>query len=129
MKSPSWSKSKMCRHPMPPSDARLPKVPPSLIPNQTQYWLSISLQCWSKRKCLRSANHRQWPRLRYSYPPKRQPPPPPPNCCRELFVSRLPRNWWRYKHNRHSPPSNRYRSEEHTSELQSPCNLVCRLLL
>src|SRR5205807_9052567 len=27
---------------------------------------------------------------------------------------------------RHLP---RYRSEEHTSELQSPCNLVCRLLL
>src|SRR5256885_5117025 len=24
---------------------------------------------------------------------------------------------------------NGYRSEEHTSELQSPCNLVCRLLL
>src|SRR5256885_3062534 len=24
---------------------------------------------------------------------------------------------------------NRFRSEEHTSELQSPCNLVCRLLL
>src|SRR5256885_5017240 len=23
----------------------------------------------------------------------------------------------------------RFRSEEHTSELQSPCNLVCRLLL
>src|SRR2546426_6092221 len=28
----------------------------------------------------------------------------------------------------HSPRSRR-RSEEHTSELQSPCNLVCRLLL
>src|ERR1039457_920221 len=28
------------------------------------------------------------------------------------------------------PPSRAlYRSEEHTSELQSPCNLVCRLLL
>src|SRR5256885_5797953 len=27
------------------------------------------------------------------------------------------------------PPSRRARSEEHTSELQSPCNLVCRLLL
>src|SRR2546426_6090434 len=27
------------------------------------------------------------------------------------------------------PPSRRPRSEEHTSELQSPCNLVCRLLL
>src|SRR5205807_9811910 len=26
-------------------------------------------------------------------------------------------------------PSQRKRSEEHTSELQSPCNLVCRLLL
>src|SRR5256885_8520372 len=27
------------------------------------------------------------------------------------------------------PSSQRLRSEEHTSELQSPCNLVCRLLL
>src|SRR2546426_10108983 len=26
-------------------------------------------------------------------------------------------------------PLNQDRSEEHTSELQSPCNLVCRLLL
>ena len=26
-------------------------------------------------------------------------------------------------------PTNKRRSEEHTSELQSPCNLVCRLLL
>src|SRR5256885_12244079 len=28
-----------------------------------------------------------------------------------------------------APPPTRVRSEEHTSELQSPCNLVCRLLL
>src|SRR5256885_7286902 len=27
------------------------------------------------------------------------------------------------------PSMERFRSEEHTSELQSPCNLVCRLLL
>src|ERR1022692_5106955 len=27
-----------------------------------------------------------------------------------------------------SARTSRYRSEEHTSELQSPCNLVCRLL-
>src|ERR1039457_6615517 len=27
------------------------------------------------------------------------------------------------------PPGRSMRSEEHTSELQSPCNLVCRLLL
>src|SRR5256885_11104415 len=37
-------------------------------------------------------------------------------------------------HHRHrspigSPACQRVRSEEHTSELQSPCNLVCRLLL
>src|SRR2546426_9248242 len=28
-----------------------------------------------------------------------------------------------------APTGRRVRSEEHTSELQSPCNLVCRLLL
>src|SRR2546426_9021848 len=28
-----------------------------------------------------------------------------------------------------APASDALRSEEHTSELQSPCNLVCRLLL
>src|SRR5256885_5422532 len=28
-----------------------------------------------------------------------------------------------------SPDLAKFRSEEHTSELQSPCNLVCRLLL
>src|SRR2546426_3403860 len=27
------------------------------------------------------------------------------------------------------PPQARNRSEEHTAELQSPCNIVCRLLL
>src|SRR2546426_7225060 len=31
--------------------------------------------------------------------------------------------------NKHSGTTSRWRSEEHTSELQSPCNLVCRLLL
>src|SRR5256885_9160791 len=30
---------------------------------------------------------------------------------------------------RTAPTVRRHRSEEHTSELQSPCNLVCRLLL
>src|SRR5256885_7349769 len=29
----------------------------------------------------------------------------------------------------HLPGTDAVRSEEHTSELQSPCNLVCRLLL
>src|SRR2546426_8388101 len=38
-------------------------------------------------------------------------------------VSRL------HGHTAHSKPEGLGRSEEHTSELQSPCNLVCRLLL
>src|SRR5256885_6914182 len=36
------------------------------------------------------------------------------HCCREAVVGKA---------------SETGRSEEHTSELQSPCNLVCRLLL
>src|SRR5256885_11083205 len=38
-----------------------------------------------------------------------------PRPCRQRHLRRLARR--------------RMRSEEHTSELQSPCNLVCRLLL
>src|SRR5205807_4002292 len=34
-----------------------------------------------------------------------------------------------YDPSHESPESSKARSEEHTSELQSPCNLVCRLLL
>src|SRR5256885_11922563 len=35
-----------------------------------------------------------------------------------------------YLHSRRAPTQQAHtRSEEHTSELQSPCNLVCRLLL
>src|SRR5256885_9130980 len=33
------------------------------------------------------------------------------------------------KHGTRAPSVRSNRSEEHTSELQSPCNLVCRLLL
>src|SRR5205807_9827129 len=40
--------------------------------------------------------------------------------CRATPLSEPRRRQW---------PSGRGRSEEHTSELQSPCNLVCRLLL
>src|SRR5256885_10867893 len=45
------------------------------------------------------------------------------------FVDQLVKNGY-YKYdptNYHGPLH--FRSEEHTSELQSPCNLVCRLLL
>src|SRR6478735_11949985 len=46
-----------------------------------------------------------------------------------LFRSHpAPRQAWPYCPCQ-SPRSARTRSEEHTSELQSPCNLVCRLLL
>src|SRR2546426_6711862 len=41
----------------------------------------------------------------------------PSNCTRSLMtIFGTPMTWYA-------------RSEEHTSELQSPCNLVCRLLL
>src|SRR2546426_3743707 len=40
---------------------------------------------------------------------------------RPPFLLRRPRRW--------SSSPRVKRSEEHTSELQSPCNLVCRLLL
>src|SRR5256885_9404748 len=45
---------------------------------------------------------------------------------------RLRRACRKAAHHQHSPGcqgGNQRRSEEHTSELQSPCNLVCRLLL
>src|SRR2546426_4626457 len=51
-------------------------------------------------------------------------------------LRRAPRRWRSgsagSRRARHRPPSacaQARRSEEHTSELQSPCNLVCRLLL
>src|SRR5256885_13090646 len=58
-----------------------------------------------------------------------------------LFRSRRRRRWWRKSAHLEqaqvmegggSAPAASHeaaRSEEHTSELQSPCNLVCRLLL
>src|SRR2546426_9181980 len=49
-----------------------------------------------------------------------------------LFRSRVDRVADGGRHARHAglaEASRRLRSEEHTSELQSPCNLVCRLLL
>src|SRR5215467_14743531 len=53
-----------------------------------------------------------------------------------LFRPRKPDLLLRSQHFRHSCRAERSwesgeppRSEEHTSELQSPCNLVCRLLL
>src|SRR5256885_3962969 len=39
------------------------------------------------------------------------------------------RRGWRGGVDLHRDADRRARSEEHTSELQSPCNLVCRLLL
>src|SRR5256885_11971378 len=50
-----------------------------------------------------------------------------------LFRSMMPSSKWMWMGWSHPPPPflivQISRSEEHTSELQSPCNLVCRLLL
>src|SRR6266446_8692768 len=49
------------------------------------------------------------------------------------WTERLTRRWWTSSATgtatSPSPSCPPRRSEEHTSELQSPCNLVCRLLL
>src|SRR5256885_4142159 len=44
----------------------------------------------------------------------------------EEMVGETKISWYSYTN---ISSSGDYRSEEHTSELQSPCNLVCRLLL
>src|SRR2546430_7454189 len=55
--------------------------------------------------------------FRSGIPRRRADPGPPTRACGEAWRSTSPRTG--------SPP----RSEEHTSELQSQSNLVCRLLL
>src|ERR1039457_236374 len=82
------------------------------------------------------SDHRTW---RPRCPPPRPNRRPPIGC---LSCSKAPGSvlWQPLAATRPSPhsspspsclptPANPYRSEEHTSELQSPCNLVCRLLL
>src|SRR3989454_12237614 len=59
--------------------------------------------CW--QFISRPASQGWWPSWRRRFPPRTSPPAPP---LAGLAAAR---------------------SEEHTSELQSPCNLVCRLLL
>src|SRR2546426_4100572 len=51
----------------------------------------------------------------------------PPFASSPASCSRMSFSKPRLKHG--VPLGFMYRSEEHTSELQSPCNLVCRLLL
>src|SRR5256885_11571852 len=46
------------------------------------------------------------------------------SSCSRITASGVPTGWPTLTTSRPG-----YRSEEHTSELQSPCNLVCRLLL
>src|SRR5256885_10496264 len=62
-------------------------------------------------------------------------PRPRPSSARKSATTSPP--WWRWgwrpmraaAHSGKVPARGAGRSEEHTSELQSPCNLVCRLLL
>src|SRR5256885_5575050 len=53
-------------------------------------------------------------------------------CLQNSFAKPCPKSWprtTRHKTLRSQAIAVVLRSEEHTSELQSPCNLVCRLLL
>src|SRR2546426_2149095 len=51
------------------------------------------------------------------------------SCVRASSAMRCSASSWKASDCSASPTSSAVRSEEHTSELQSPCNLVCRLLL
>src|SRR5256885_10704401 len=53
----------------------------------------------------------------------------PALCRRPVHCGRAGALQWHFLHGHRPPEGPRHRSEEHTSELQSPCNLVCRLLL
>src|ERR1039457_1672667 len=55
-----------------------------------------------------------------------QPLPPGSSCMRQDSLSPGGPRWSKIKYHEIRADM---RSEEHTSELQSPCNLVCRLLL
>src|SRR2546426_6817353 len=58
--------------------------------------------------------------------------PLPPSIPRSTSRSASSTSWPSWALRRPTwgcPARDRGRSEEHTSELQSPCNLVCRLLL
>src|SRR5256885_8521114 len=50
------------------------------------------------------------------------------DLCKRSTYNPVTRKWFGFSDN-YVPDPGDYRSEEHTSELQSPCNLVCRLLL
>src|SRR5256885_3370632 len=53
------------------------------------------------------------------------------HCVKNLLmaIARFRRNRLGADSSSNYPRPSGFRSEEHTSELQSPCNLVCRLLL
>src|SRR5256885_5536323 len=67
------------------------------------------------------------PRLRRQRRPCRE--PFQDGIERPLFWGVYPRLAGEALERGHTHPFDIKRSEEHTSELQSPCNLVCRLLL
>src|SRR3989454_4726273 len=50
-------------------------------------------------------------------------------CEKQVAITRVIRNRKRSSWKVENQGAGRERSEEHTSELQSPCNIVCRLLL
>src|SRR6266850_6913759 len=117
--------------------------------------MRLLLLCWPLVAL--SSTHREWTARYWARPcgsPSREPlrqespgrsgpcphPPPTPGCAR-MPLPEAARSDFPNSSPPDSPPSDpwmllrvqpeiqRGRSEEHTSELQSPCNLVCRLLL
>src|SRR2546426_6026867 len=83
---------------------------------------------WTNRVCSRPSSWRIWRIASMKGNDSMSPTVPPTSTmttstsCATFFIAALISlvTWGKWR---------RMRSEEHTSELQSPCNLVCRLLL
>src|SRR2546426_1952618 len=54
---------------------------------------------------------------------------PPGTDFGKMHARAMQCSWRKSRQSQKRSPATVIRSEEHTSELQSPCNLVCRLLL
>src|SRR5256885_8062609 len=79
------------------------RPPRSTLFPYTTLFRSVAIRRGRRRRCGEGEGFGRG----FGFSPGEQ--PPGRGCC-----------WWRCRNDR---------SEEHTSELQSPCNLVCRLLL
>src|ERR1039457_7468191 len=106
----------------------------SPVPNVKQDH-NVTVMARNLRGPNRSANQPEGT-ISTAYPSANAPKTPPKSmfemprsCDMALFETEMVTRSTIVTNDKRKIPPSTYRSEEHTSELQSPCNLVCRLLL